>query len=138
MWLKRPSGSLRKWIGTSVVRRPMCTHLSTISEAYSQPCETQVHARERITRDAAHPAMDVGEAAAEHQVEDEGGDRRAEIAMQWRHRARLDRAFETRSNDELGAGAKRFDERRDLAKIIVQSASPMMTKRPRTCGIASI
>ena len=39
MWLSRPSGSLRKWIGTSAVSSSMCTDLSTISEAYSQPCE---------------------------------------------------------------------------------------------------
>src|SRR6478735_7262816 len=38
-WLKRPSRSLRKRIGTSSVFKCMCTDLSTISEAYSQDCE---------------------------------------------------------------------------------------------------
>ena len=38
-WLRRPSRSLRKRIGTSSVRSFMCTDFSTISDAYSQDCE---------------------------------------------------------------------------------------------------
>ena len=38
-WLSRPSRSFRKRTGTSVVRRRMCTDLSTISDAYSHDWE---------------------------------------------------------------------------------------------------
>ena len=38
-WLSRPSRSFKKRMGTSSVRRRMCTDFSTISDAYSQDCE---------------------------------------------------------------------------------------------------
>src|ERR1700722_13845300 len=38
-WLRRPSRSFRKRIGTSCGRSRMWTDLSTISEAYSHDCE---------------------------------------------------------------------------------------------------
>src|SRR6478736_9533012 len=38
-WLRRPSRSLRKRIGTSSVFSRMCTDFSTISDAYSQDWE---------------------------------------------------------------------------------------------------
>src|SRR6187551_149881 len=38
-WLRRPSRSLRKRIGTSAVRSRICTDLSTISDAYCQDCD---------------------------------------------------------------------------------------------------
>ncbi len=35
-------------IGTSVVRSPMRTDLSTISEAYSQDCDCEPHAHQGV------------------------------------------------------------------------------------------
>ena len=46
-WDSRPSRSLRKVTGTSVVRRPMRTDLSTISDAYSHDWETRPIRRAR-------------------------------------------------------------------------------------------
>lgn len=53
-WLTLPSVSLRKRTGTSWVRRPKCTDLITISEAYSQLWDTN---RMRTRASLVRPRM---------------------------------------------------------------------------------
>jgi hypothetical protein len=54
----------------------------------------QIHAQERVFRDAAHAAVDVGKPAREDRVEDPCRDRGSEVAVERRHRAGLDVAAE--------------------------------------------
>ena len=64
----------------------------------------QIHPLQRVARDAAHTAVNVGESTAEHQIEDARRKRGAEIAVQTRHGTRRDRSLEARTHDELGPG----------------------------------
>ena len=96
----------------------MCTDLSTISDAYSHDCDWRSMRSSALLRDAAHAAVDVGELAAEDDVQDPRRDRRAEVAVQRRHRAGLDVAAEARAHDELVAVAELLDERRELAEVV--------------------
>ncbi len=48
-WLSRPSRSVRKVTGTSVVRSSMWTDFSTISDAYSHDCD-EMSMRSRASR----------------------------------------------------------------------------------------
>jgi hypothetical protein len=79
---------------------------------------SQAHAAERVTGDAPHPAVDVAEMAAVETVEDPRGGGRAEIAMQSRHRSRLDRALPARAHRVLGAAAHGVDEWGELAEVV--------------------
>ncbi len=78
----------------------------------------QIHPPERCLGDAAHAAVDVGEATAEDDVQDRGRHRRSEVAVERRHRPRLDEAGETRAHDELGAPPELLDERPKLAEVV--------------------
>src|SRR5205807_1954997 len=78
----------------------------------------QAHALERGAGDAPHPAVDVREAAAVDDVEDPGRDRRAEVAVERRHRAGLDRPLPARPHHELVALAKARYEGGQLAEVV--------------------
>ena len=96
----------------------MCTDFSTISEAYSQDCER------RSMRSSASVVMPrMPQWMSEKRLPKmtfriAGRHRRAEVAVQRRHRPRLDVAAEARAHDELGAAAELLDERRQLAEVV--------------------
>ena len=71
MWLRRPSLSFKNRTGTSVVRSPRQTDLRTISDAYCQDCDSSSMRWSASRRDAAHAAVDVGEARRIQDVEDD-------------------------------------------------------------------
>ena len=105
----------------------MCTDFSTISDAYSQDWDCRSIRTQRVARDPPHAAVDVGELAREQPVEDPGRDRRAEVLVQPRHRARLDRSLPARAHHVLvalleasprtvsAAGSRRCSRRRPSA-----------------------
>jgi hypothetical protein len=78
----------------------------------------QVHAAQRLTGDAPHPAVDVAEVTAVQTVQDPGRGWRAEVPMQSGHRSWLDRTLPARAHRVLGAAAHRVDEGRELAEVV--------------------
>ena len=89
----------------------------TISEANSMPGRAQVQPRQHVAAQRAHAAVRVADAGAEEDVEDAGQDRVADVAVQPRHRARVDVVHPV-AHDELGALVEVLDEARDLAEVV--------------------
>jgi hypothetical protein len=102
IWLSRRGGLARKSIfhGHEMHMHRFQDHLGGVFPAL----RAQVRAHERVAREAAHAAVNVGKFAAEHHVEDECRQRSAEIPVQARHGARRDLSLEARAHDEFGAG----------------------------------
>ena len=70
-------------------------------------------------RNAAHAAVGVADAGAEEEVQDAGEHRVADVAVQPRHRARVDVVHPV-AHDELGARVELLDEARDLVEVVGQ------------------
>ena len=87
----------------------------TISEANSMPGRAQVEPRQHVAAQRAHAAVRVADAGAEEDVEDAGEHRVADVAVQPRHRARVDVVHPV-AHHELGAVVELLDEARDLAR----------------------
>ena len=77
----------------------------------------QVEPRQHVAPQRAHAAVRVADAGAEEDVEDAGEDRVADVAVQPRHRARVDVVHPV-AHDELGALVELLDEARDLAEVV--------------------
>ena len=71
-----------------------------------------------FTGHAAYAAMDVGKVAAINPVQNPVRERRAEVTVQFRHRAFLDAASKPAAHDELRAVPEFLHERSDFAKIV--------------------
>ena len=89
----------------------------TISEANSMPGRAQVQARQHVAPQRAHAAVRVADAGAEEDVEDAREHRVADVAVQPRHRARVDLVHPV-AHDELGALVEVLDEARDLVEVV--------------------
>ena len=79
----------------------------------------QVEARQDVAADAAHAAVRVAHAGAEEEVEDARQDRVADVAVQPRHRARLDVRHAV-ADHHVGAVVEPLDEARDLGEVVRQ------------------
>ena len=79
----------------------------------------QVQARQHVAAQRAHAAVGVADAGAEEEVEQAGEDRVADVAVQPRHRARLD-VVHAVADHQLGALFELRDEARDLVEVVGQ------------------
>ncbi len=83
------------------------------------PGRAQVEPRQHVAPQRAHAAVGVADAGAEEDVEDAGQDRVADVAVQPRHRARVDVVHPV-AHHELGAVVELLDEARDLVEVVGQ------------------
>ena len=74
----------------------------TISLANSMPGVRRSSARQDVAAQGAHAAVGVADAGLEEEVQDPAEDRVADVAVQPRHRARLDVVHPV-AHDEVGA-----------------------------------
>ena len=83
------------------------------------PGRAQVELVEHVAAQRAHAAVGVAHAGAEEEVEQPGQQRVADVAVQPRHRSRLDVPHAV-AHHQLGAGVELADEARDLVEVVGQ------------------
>ena len=97
-------------VGTSVDPQLGSDARTTISLANSMPVVCRPSARIGSRAEAAHAAVEVADGDREEQPADARQHRVAELAVQARHRARLDAALEAVAHDQVVARAQLVDE----------------------------
>src|SRR5215831_4525735 len=70
----------------------------------------EIERHDRLPVEAAQPAVEVAHSRAKEESPDEAQHRVAEVAMQWRHRARTYPAFEPVPHDQGVPRAQALDE----------------------------
>ncbi len=89
----------------------------TISEANSIPVVRRSSRGRRSRAERPHAAVGVVDAGAEQQVQKPGEQRIADVAVQPRHRARLD-VLHPVADHHVGAGLQLGQEARDLLEVV--------------------
>src|SRR3954452_2929482 len=83
------------------------------------PCGAQVELRQDVASQRAHAAVRITHPGLEEEVQDPAEDRVADVAVQPRHRARLDVVHPV-THHQLRAVVEMLDEARDLAEVVGQ------------------
>ncbi len=114
----------------------------TISEANSIPVVRRSSAREHVAAQRAHAAVGVVDAGAEEEVEHAGQDRVADVAVQPRHRARLDVVHPVADHEVGAVLAARATKRGIVVEVVgevgvghhdVLAAARRRSRRGRRC-----
>ena len=105
--------SLASVVGTSVIALLGQGRLDDHLAGELHAGRLQVERDHAVPAEAAQAAVEVADLAAEEQPADEGEHRVAEVAVQRRHRARLDAALEAVAHHQVGA----------LAQLVRRTAS---------------
>ena len=109
----------RGWysIGISRISSRSLAARITISDANSMPVVRRSRRGSAVPAYCAHAAVRVPHAGAEEEVEDAREHRVADVAVQPRHRARLDVVHPV-AHHEVGAVLELLDEARDLGEVV--------------------
>jgi hypothetical protein len=78
----------------------------------------EVEAEERVAAEAAQAAVKIRDLGPEEEAAESGEDGVSEPAVERRHRALFDHAFEARAHDQVRAGVEGFHEAGDGAEVV--------------------